>query len=137
MFSFLSPLGVKYLFYNTYGVPENFLKGHAYHSYSLTSADGSVQVTVSGSINLRCHEVSRSEAGHLIRFEVIDSGPGLSAEAQAQLFQPFHQVDDTPFAASRADVLRHDLVARIVNAYETREAREQLQKAAAPDAGTQ
>ncbi|GAB3440905.1 PhoH family protein [Insolitispirillum peregrinum] len=37
---------------------------------------------------------------------------------------------------SRADVLRHDLVARIVNAYETREAREQLQKAATPDAGT-
>ena len=50
--------------------------------------------TESGSINLRCHEVSRSEAGHLIRFEVIDSGPGLSAEAQAQLFQPFHQVDN-------------------------------------------
>ena len=54
-----------------------------------------VKFTESGSINLRCHEVSRSEAGHLIRFEVIDSGPGLSAEAQAQLFQPFHQVDNS------------------------------------------
>ncbi len=55
-----------------------------------------VKFAESGSINLRCHEVSRSEAGHLIRFEVIDSGPGLSAEAQAQLFQPFHQVDNRP-----------------------------------------
>ena len=54
-----------------------------------------VKFTESGSINLRCHEVSRSEAGHLIRFEVIDSGPGLTAEAQAQLFQPFHQVDNS------------------------------------------
>ncbi len=54
-----------------------------------------VKFTEFGSIILRCHEVSRSDAGHLIRFEVIDTGPGLSPEAQAQLFQPFHQVDNS------------------------------------------
>jgi PAS domain S-box-containing protein len=54
-----------------------------------------VKFTEAGSVTLRCHEVSRSEDSHLIRFEVIDTGPGLSAEAQVQLFQAFHQGDNS------------------------------------------
>ena len=54
-----------------------------------------VKFTEAGSVTLRCAEVSRSEAGHLLRFEVIDSGPGLTPEAQAELFQAFHQIDNS------------------------------------------
>ncbi len=58
-----------------------------------------VKFTEAGSVTLRCHEVSCSDGGHLIRFEVADTGPGLSAEAQSQLFQAFHQVDNSPTRA--------------------------------------
>lgn len=54
-----------------------------------------VKFTEAGGITLRCHEVSRSAAGHLIRFEVIDTGPGLSAAMQSQLFKPFQQADNS------------------------------------------
>ena len=58
-----------------------------------------VKFTEAGSITLRCHEVSCNDGGHLIRFEVVDTGPGLTPEAQAQLFQAFHQVDNSPTRA--------------------------------------
>uniref|UniRef100_Q47J04 Virulence sensor protein BvgS n=1 Tax=Dechloromonas aromatica (strain RCB) TaxID=159087 RepID=Q47J04_DECAR len=54
-----------------------------------------VKFTEAGSVVLRCHELSRNDSGHLIRFEVVDSGPGMSPESRTQLFQPFHQVDSS------------------------------------------
>ena len=54
-----------------------------------------VKFTEAGSVTLRCTEVSGSDAGHLLRFEVIDTGPGLTPEAQAELFQAFHQIDNS------------------------------------------
>lgn len=52
-----------------------------------------IKFTAEGVIQIR---VSASPAPALcsgIRFEVIDSGIGISAEAQARLFQPFNQAD--------------------------------------------
>ncbi len=54
-----------------------------------------VKFTEAGSVTLRCTEVSGSDAGHLLRFEVIDTGPGLTPEARAELFQAFHQIDNS------------------------------------------
>jgi len=49
-----------------------------------------VKFTAAGSVAVRC--LYDRTAG-LLRYEVIDTGPGISADGQAQLFQRFSQVD--------------------------------------------
>src|SRR5207247_458535 len=51
-----------------------------------------IKFTPAGSVRL---EVSLEEAGpsRLLRFDVVDTGIGLSAEQQARLFTPFSQAD--------------------------------------------
>ncbi len=51
--------------------------------------------TQSGKILLRVERVLEGQRPFL-RFEVIDSGPGISAEELRRLFEPFHQLESTP-----------------------------------------
>jgi signal transduction histidine kinase/CheY-like chemotaxis protein len=52
-----------------------------------------IKFTERGGVSLRVSLAER-DAGHAhLRFEVADSGIGVAPEAQATLFQPFHQVD--------------------------------------------
>ena len=48
-----------------------------------------IKFTAQGEVVLRVTHV----AGSMLRFEVRDTGIGISAEAQARLFQPFNQAD--------------------------------------------
>lgn len=53
-----------------------------------------VKFTLDGSVTLRAFVQPGTQAGHVdLRFEVIDTGPGLSEAQQARLFQPFAQAD--------------------------------------------
>jgi hypothetical protein len=52
-----------------------------------------VKFTAEGRVDLRVQEVSHNDATVTLRFEVRDSGIGLTAEQIEKLFQPFSQAD--------------------------------------------
>ena len=59
----------------------------------LNFASNAVKFTDSGSVQLRCSE-TRSEGGvHWLKFEVRDTGIGLTEEQQSRLFAAFQQAD--------------------------------------------
>jgi hypothetical protein len=69
-------------------------------------ANNAIKFTERGEIHVRVRVVERHGRRVLLRFEVRDTGIGLSPEACERLFQPFTQVDasTTRLAESRADV---------------------------------
>jgi PAS domain S-box-containing protein len=50
-----------------------------------------IKFTSKGSVEIRAEQVERKEGVDVVRFSVIDTGIGISAEGQAALFQPFAQ----------------------------------------------
>ena len=52
-----------------------------------------VKFTERGSITLRCRQLERTDGDALIRFEVEDTGPGISRDQLARLFEAFEQGD--------------------------------------------
>ena len=56
-------------------------------------SNNAVKFTEKGEIVVRIRKVEENEAGILTRFEVQDSGIGLTAEQKARLFQAFQQAD--------------------------------------------
>ena len=52
-----------------------------------------VKFTESGSVSLRATVVSATDDASVLRFEVTDTGIGLTDEQQARLFAPFEQAD--------------------------------------------
>jgi PAS domain S-box-containing protein len=52
-----------------------------------------IKFTESGEVVVRVAKESETETSALLRFEVQDTGIGISLEAQARLFQPFNQAD--------------------------------------------
>ena len=54
----------------------------------------SVKFTEVGSIALSCRELEQTPTSHMLRFEVRDTGIGISAEQQARVFQAFEQADN-------------------------------------------
>jgi len=59
----------------------------------LNYAGNAVKFTERGHIALRARVVDDPGPGTVIRFEVIDSGVGVPADKQAQLFEAFEQID--------------------------------------------
>ncbi len=59
----------------------------------LNLASNAVKFTPSGAVRLRARIVDRQEGRLTVRFEVSDTGIGLSKEAQASLFESFVQAD--------------------------------------------
>ena len=51
-----------------------------------------IKFTERGGVSLRLSAMRAPAGWACLKFEVIDSGIGLSAEAMTQLFQPFHQI---------------------------------------------
>jgi CheY-like chemotaxis protein/nitrogen-specific signal transduction histidine kinase/HPt (histidine-containing phosphotransfer) domain-containing protein len=54
-----------------------------------------IKFTEKGTICLRVTKAAEEGASHLLRFEVEDSGVGITAEAICKLFQPFSQGDSS------------------------------------------
>ena len=61
----------------------------------LNYAGNAVKFTERGSVSLRCVAVQEDTDSALVRFEVADTGPGISAEAMARLFSAFEQADSS------------------------------------------
>lgn len=59
----------------------------------LNFANNAEKFSERGCISLRAKRISESDSGTTIRFEVSDTGIGLSAEQQTRLFQSFEQAD--------------------------------------------
>ena len=59
----------------------------------LNLAGNAVKFTHEGEVSIRVAVKENSAAGCIVRFEVRDTGIGLSPAAQARLFQPFVQAD--------------------------------------------
>jgi two-component system sensor histidine kinase/response regulator len=55
-----------------------------------------IKFTERGEIGVRASLLQDDDAGTVLRFEVRDTGMGISAEAQRLLFQAFSQVDSSP-----------------------------------------
>jgi hemerythrin-like metal-binding protein len=56
-------------------------------------ASNAVKFTESGRINIRAQQLPGGNGRVRIRFEVQDTGPGISAEDMKRLFEPFEQLD--------------------------------------------
>ena len=54
-----------------------------------------VKFTDNGRITLRCQKVQEWDDGYLLRFEVSDTGIGMTEEQQARVFQAFEQADSS------------------------------------------
>jgi signal transduction histidine kinase/CheY-like chemotaxis protein len=59
----------------------------------LNYANNAVKFTSKGTIELKSFIVEESDADALIRFEVRDTGIGISEEDKARIFAPFEQID--------------------------------------------
>ena len=59
----------------------------------LNFLSNAIKFTDQGSINLAVRQLSQNENGTQVRYEVRDTGIGLSSEAQSRLFTPFEQAD--------------------------------------------
>jgi CheY-like chemotaxis protein len=74
-----------------------FCKGDAYRirQIMLNMVSNAVKFTQKGSVQLCCSLVYSDHCGHRIHFEVRDTGPGIPADQQRKLFQPFVQGNDS------------------------------------------
>ena len=76
------------------GVPDRLCGDPTRLSQALLNYLGNaVKFTQHGSVSLRATVLEASESGYLLRFDVTDTGVGISAEAQARLFTAFEQAD--------------------------------------------
>ena len=72
-----------------------------------------IKFTESGEVAILGRETRRDEAGAWLRFEVRDTGIGISAEQQALLFKPFSQVDASDSRRFSGSGLGLSIVARL------------------------
>lgn len=56
-------------------------------------ADNAIKFTEKGRVAIRAKKIDENETSCRVRFEVQDSGIGISEAEQAKLFQPFQQLD--------------------------------------------
>jgi signal transduction histidine kinase/ActR/RegA family two-component response regulator len=76
--------------------PDNhhMVDDHRLRQVLLNLLNNAIKFTESGSVRLNVTSAT-TEAGDLYRFEVVDTGMGISAEAAAGLFQRFSQADSS------------------------------------------
>ena len=56
-------------------------------------ASNAIKFTATGKVTVRAKKIEESKQSMLVRFEVQDTGIGISDEDKARLFQPFQQMD--------------------------------------------
>ena len=77
--------------------------------------NNAIKFTSSGSIVITVKEVSRHESRALLQITVKDTGPGISKENQALLFQSFSQVNTSKETLSSGSGLGLSIVSNLVN----------------------
>lgn len=82
----------------------------------LNLVSNAVKFTARGSVLLRVAVVDAGDDGTTLRFEVVDTGPGLSEEGAAQLFTPFTQLGNEAAGPRRGTGLGLAISQRIVEA---------------------
>jgi two-component system, sensor histidine kinase and response regulator len=73
-----------------------------------------IKFTSAGEIVIEVRTGERRESGALVRFEVRDTGVGISTEARAELFQPFTQADSSTTRRFGGTGLGLSIVKRLV-----------------------
>lgn len=73
------------------------LRGDPHHlrQVLINLIGNAIKFTDKGSVELRCHTIRAGEQRSLVRFEIVDTGIGISAEAQARIFENFSQADES------------------------------------------
>jgi signal transduction histidine kinase len=61
----------------------------------LNYVTNAIKFTERGSITLQGHVLEETEAGYLLRFEVSDTGIGMTPEQMTRVFQSFEQADNS------------------------------------------
>ena len=82
--AWLGPAGQRYL-----GDP------HRLRQMLSNLVGNAIKFTAQGQIRIEVREVERDEQTALLEFAVLDTGIGIPRDSQAQLFQPFSQVDSS------------------------------------------
>ncbi|HEY4037421.1 MAG TPA: response regulator [Burkholderiaceae bacterium] len=54
-----------------------------------------IKFTEQGGVVLRCRVLEKADTSYLLRFEVTDTGIGLTKDEQARIFEPFEQGDNS------------------------------------------
>ena len=76
------------------GMPQHFCGDATRLRQALLNfISNAVKFTAEGSVILAGHVVEETETAYLLRFDVTDTGPGMSEAQQAHLFKPFEQGD--------------------------------------------
>ncbi len=92
----------------------------------LNLLSNAVKFTPEGSVTLHVQEVERTREFLTLCFDVIDTGVGIPAEAQARIFEPFTQADSSTTRRFGGSGLGLSIVRRLV---ELMDGRLQLQSA--------
>ena len=81
---------------DTAGIPGH-LRGDRVHLAQalLNYLGNAIKFTASGSVTLSARLLEETPQGYLLRFDVVDTGIGMTPEQQAQIFQPFTQADNS------------------------------------------
>ena len=86
----------------------------------LNLANNAVKFTHSGEVSIRADLADLTQAAVTLRFEVVDTGIGISAESMSQLFHPFSQADASTTRKFGGSGLGLVISKRIVEAMEGR-----------------
>ena len=78
------------------GIPRH-LRGDRVHLAQalLNYVGNAIKFTAAGSVTLSARLLEETRQGYLLRFDVVDTGIGMTPEQQAQLFRPFTQADSS------------------------------------------
>jgi signal transduction histidine kinase/ActR/RegA family two-component response regulator len=79
------------------GLPDAFVSGdpNRLRQILVNLLSNAVKFTSAGGVYVRVHLPAPDEATQTVKIVVADTGPGISAEAQKRLFQPFVQADSS------------------------------------------
>ncbi|MDZ5460966.1 sensor histidine kinase [Azohydromonas lata] len=81
----------------------------------LNLAGNAVKFTPAGSVELRVREMGRTRRTVTLRFDVADTGMGITAEQQARIFEPFTQADSSTTRRFGGSGLGLSIVRRLVD----------------------
>ncbi len=68
---------------------------HRLRQILINLVGNAIKFTDQGSVEVRCHTIRGDDTHSLVRFEIIDTGIGMSDEARDRIFENFAQADES------------------------------------------